>query len=119
MFVNHHRLASRAFVHGVQNCSMCSTPHFAVTFSIPSGLLSTTSDSTISPAKEDLKASVASLNKEHPALGITKLHALLLSENPSWAVSEKCLRRILINSNSDGPLAQHQGLEYYEPSWGQ
>ena len=62
----------------------------------------TTSESTISPPEEDLKAVVASLKKEHPSLGIAKLHALLLSENPSWAVSEKRLRRILKNSNPDG-----------------
>ena len=74
--------------------------------------MSTTSESTISPREEDLKGAVASLKKEHPALGIVKLHALLLSENPSWAVSEKRLRRILKASNPDGPLAEHQRLEY-------
>jgi hypothetical protein len=76
--------------------------------------MSTTSESTISPPEEDLKAAVASLKKGHPALGTAKLHALLLSENPSWTVSEKRLRRILKISNPDGPpgLAQHQGLEY-------
>jgi len=74
--------------------------------------MSTPSESTISPPGEDLKGAVASLKDEHPALGIAKLHALLLSENPSWAVSEKRLRRILKNSNPDGPRAQPQGLEY-------
>jgi hypothetical protein len=74
--------------------------------------MSTTPESTLSPPEEDLKAAVASLKKEHPALGIAKLHSLLLSENPSWAVSEKRLRRILKSSNPDGPLAQHEGLEY-------
>jgi hypothetical protein len=69
----------------------------------------TTSEPTISPPEDDLKVVVASLKKEHPALGIAKLHALLLSENPSWAVSEKRLRRILKNSNPNGPLAQHDG----------
>jgi hypothetical protein len=54
------------------------------------------------PLEEDLKIAVASLKKEHPALGIAKLRALLLSENPSWTVSEKRLRRILNNSTSDG-----------------
>jgi hypothetical protein len=73
--------------------------------------MSTTSESTISPLEEDLKAALMSLKNEHPALGIPKLHALLLSENPSWTVSEKRLRRILKNSSPDGPLAQHQGLE--------
>ena len=48
--------------------------------------MSTTSESTISSPEEDLKAAVASLKKEHPTLGIAKLHAFLLSENPSWAV---------------------------------
>lgn len=71
--------------------------------------MSTTSESIISPPEEDLKAAVASLKKGHPALGIAKLHALLLSENPSWVVSEKRLRRILKNSNPDGPLTQHEG----------
>ena len=73
--------------------------------------MSTTSESTISPPEEDLKVAVASLKKEHPALGIAKLHALLLSDNPTWAVSEKRLRRILKNSNPD-PLTQQQRLEY-------
>src|SRR5882757_6333832 len=68
--------------------------------------------STISPAEEDLQAAVASLKNEHPALSTAKLHALLLSDNPSWVVSEKCLRRILKNSSPDGSLTQHQGLEY-------
>jgi hypothetical protein len=56
----------------------------------------------ISPPEEDLKPAVVSLKKEHPALGIPKLHALLLSENPAWTVSEKRLRRIL-KENSDSP----------------
>ena len=74
--------------------------------------MSTSSELTTSPPEEDLKAAVTSLKNEHPTLGIAKLHALLLSENPSWAVSEKRLRRILKTSGSDGPLAQHQGLEH-------
>src|SRR5260370_39745723 len=78
----------------------------------PPVYMSKTTESTFSPPEEDLKASVASLKNEHPALGIAKLHAVLLSENPSWAVSEKRLRRILKNSNPDGTLAQHEGLEY-------
>ncbi|SRR5216684_1833815 len=75
--------------------------------------MSTTFESTTnSPLEEDLKIAVASLKKEHPAIGIAKLRALLLSENPSWTVSEKRLRRILNNSTSDGDsLTGHQGLE--------
>jgi len=65
----------------------------------------TTSESTaISPPEEDLKKVVTSLKNEHPALGVAKLHTLLLSENPSWTVSEKRLRRILKRLNSDGPF---------------
>lgn len=67
----------------------------------------TTSDpagSSISPGEEDLTTAVASLKKAHPALGIAKLHALLLSENPSWTVSEKRLRRILKNTPSSDPM---------------
>jgi hypothetical protein len=116
MFVNDHRLAHLHTFDG----SMCDTLHLAVELFatgshkatlFPPLYMSTISESTISPSEEDLKAAVASLKKEHPALGIAKLHALLLSENPSWAVSEKRLRRILKNSNPDDPLAQHQGLE--------
>jgi hypothetical protein len=78
--------------------------------------MSTTSESAISPAEEVLKTAVESLKKDHPTLGIAKLHALLLSKNPSWAVSERRLRRILKNSNLDGPLAQLQELGRPGPS---
>jgi hypothetical protein len=60
----------------------------------------------ISPPEEDLKTAITSLKKGHPALGIAKLHALVLSENPSWTVSEKRLRRIIKNSDS-----QQQGVD--------
>ena len=73
----------------------------------------TTSDpagSSISPGEEDLTTAVASLKKAHPALGIAQLHALLLSENPSWTVSEKRLRRVLKNtaSSSDPTPTQRE-----------
>lgn len=63
------------------------------------------STALISPPEDDLKTAVVSLKNEHPALGIAKLHALLLSENPTWTVSEKRLRRILKNSDSDPSTA--------------
>jgi hypothetical protein len=66
------------------------------------------STAPISPPEEDLKTAVLSLKKEHPALGIAKLHALLLSENPAWTVSEKRLRRILKNSDPQQQLQQQQ-----------
>ncbi|KAI0297053.1 hypothetical protein B0F90DRAFT_1876045 [Multifurca ochricompacta] len=53
------------------------------------------STSLISPPEEYLKSAVVSLKKDHPSLGIAKFHTLLLSENPTWTVSEKRLRRIL------------------------
>jgi hypothetical protein len=67
------------------------------------------STAPISPPEEDLKkTAVLSLKKEHPALGIAKLHALLLSENPAWTVSEKRLSRILKNSDPQQQLQQQQ-----------
>ena len=59
----------------------------------------------ISPSEEDLKSTAVSLKKAHPALGIARLHALLLSENPAWTVSEKRLRRIL---NAEGLIVHQQ-----------
>ncbi|KAH8988997.1 SET domain-containing protein [Lactarius hatsudake] len=53
------------------------------------------STTPISPPEEDLRSAVLSLRNEHPTLGVVKLHALLLSENSEWAVSEKRLRRIM------------------------
>jgi hypothetical protein len=66
------------------------------------------STAPISPPEEDLKTTVVSLRKEHPALGISKLHALLLSENPAWTVSEKRLRRVLKSLEDLAP--QSRGL---------
>jgi hypothetical protein len=66
---------------------------------------STTMIPPISPPEDDLKSTIISLKKAHPALGVTKLHALLLSENPTWTVSEKRLRRIL---NAEGLILQQQ-----------
>jgi hypothetical protein len=66
------------------------------------------STAPISPPEEDLNTAVLSLKKEHPALGIAKLHALLLSENPAWTVSEKRLSRILKKSDPQQQLQQQQ-----------
>ncbi|OCH92551.1 SET domain-containing protein [Obba rivulosa] len=51
----------------------------------------------ISPSEYDLKQALVSLRAENPALGIPKLHALLLSTHPDWSVSEKRARKILQN----------------------
>ena len=50
----------------------------------------------ISPPEEALRSAVQSLRNQHPTLGVAKLHAVLLSENSEWAVSEKRLRRMMI-----------------------
>ena len=64
-------------------------------------LMSTTTTTTtppISPPEDALKSAVLSLRNEHPTLGVTKLHAFLLSEHPEWTVSEKRLRRMMTAS---------------------
>jgi hypothetical protein len=53
------------------------------------------SDTRTSPSDPDLTSALAALRKEKPVLGIPKLHALLLSENPGWLVSEKRTRKVL------------------------
>src|SRR5579863_3726671 len=64
------------------------------------------STTLISRSEEDLRTATAFLKKENPALGIAKRHAILLSDNPSWTLSEKRLRRFLKNSD-----AQQHGFE--------
>jgi len=73
--------------------------------------MSTVATTPISPPEEDLKTAVISLKEGHPTLGIAKLHTLLLSENPGWAVSEKRLRRILKNLEGRASPRQDEGLE--------
>lgn len=51
--------------------------------------------SSTTPTDDELKSSLTSLRTSNPSLGIPKLHALLLSSNPSWTVSEKRTRKIL------------------------
>ncbi|KAF8644012.1 hypothetical protein AX16_008728 [Volvariella volvacea WC 439] len=50
---------------------------------------------TVTPSEQDLRASIVQLKAEHPSLGISKIHSLLLSTQPSWMVSEKRTRKIL------------------------
>ncbi|KAH6909592.1 hypothetical protein BKA70DRAFT_1371651 [Coprinopsis sp. MPI-PUGE-AT-0042] len=49
----------------------------------------------ISPADDDLKSALIELKSRNPAMGITKIHALLLKERPEWTVSEKRTKKIL------------------------
>ncbi|PIL25810.1 transcription factor [Ganoderma sinense ZZ0214-1] len=51
--------------------------------------------SSISPSEDDLKHALLALKTENPALGIPKIHALLLAARPEWTVSEKRTRKVL------------------------
>ena len=53
------------------------------------------SDTRTPPSDSDLTSVLAALRQENPVLGIPKLHALLLSDNPGWLVSEKRMRKVL------------------------
>jgi hypothetical protein len=75
----------------------------------------------ISPPEEALKSTVLSLRTQHPTLGVTKLHALLLSEHPEWTVSEKRLRRMmtaegLTLQRKATPAAPEPGAHIYPSS---
>ncbi|EKM52389.1 uncharacterized protein PHACADRAFT_148986 [Phanerochaete carnosa HHB-10118-sp] len=52
---------------------------------------------SISPPEDELKVALQGLRAQNPTLGVTKLHARLLSEHPDWTVSEKRTRKILQN----------------------
>lgn len=47
------------------------------------------------PAEQELRDALTVLRVQNPALGISKLHALLLMEHPTWLVSEKRTRKFL------------------------
>ena len=74
------------------------------------------SDTRISPSDPDLTSALAGLRGENPALGIPKLHMLLLSKNPGWVVSEKRTRKVLqslglINTVKNLPSESAGGLK--------
>jgi hypothetical protein len=58
------------------------------------------------PTDDQLAASLRSLRTLNPVSGASKLHALLLSENSTWTVSEKRVRKVL----------QREGLALGAPS---
>jgi hypothetical protein len=49
----------------------------------------------ISPPDEELRAATISLKGDNPSLGVAKLRTLMLQENPTWALSELRLKKIL------------------------
>ena len=71
--------------------------------------------STISPPEEALRSAVLSLRSQHPSLGVSKLHALLVSENTGWTVSEKRVRRIM---TAEGLTLQPQSQRKATPASG-
>jgi hypothetical protein len=73
------------------------------------------STTAISPPEEALRSAVLSLRSRHPSLGVSKLHALLLSENSGWTVSEKRLRRIM---TAEGLTLQPQSQRKAAPASG-
>lgn len=52
---------------------------------------------SISPSDSELKDTLVALKAANPTLGIAKIHALLRSEHPDWAVSDKRTRKIMQN----------------------
>lgn len=60
----------------------------------------------IVPSEPELLAALVDLRAQNPALGITKLHALLLAGHPEWTVSAKRTKKIL----------QSEGLALGPPS---
>jgi hypothetical protein len=52
----------------------------------------------VNPTDQDATAAARTLRLSHPTLGIPKFHQLLLSQNPSWLLSEKRLRKLLQNA---------------------
>ncbi|KIJ18321.1 hypothetical protein PAXINDRAFT_167508 [Paxillus involutus ATCC 200175] len=56
----------------------------------------------VAVAEDELRAALVTLKKENPTLGVAKTHGLLLETNPTWAVSEKRVRKIL---QSEGLVA--------------
>ncbi|KAF9054030.1 hypothetical protein BJ165DRAFT_1522611 [Panaeolus papilionaceus] len=49
------------------------------------------------PSEEELAKALISLKAEHPMLGISKVHALLLKTYPDWLVGEKRTKKVLQN----------------------
>lgn len=49
----------------------------------------------VSPSDDDLRVALLDLKSQNSSLGISKTHTLLLSEHPTWSVSEKRVRKVL------------------------
>lgn len=63
---------------------------------------------TLSPSEDDLRNALQALRAQNPTLGITKLHARLLSEHPAWTVSEKRAKKVL---QTEGLVLNFNGVK--------
>jgi hypothetical protein len=61
----------------------------------------------VAVAEVELRTALVALKKEKPTLGVVKTHTLLLEAHPTWAVSEKRVRKIL---QSEGLVATDNGI---------
>ncbi|KAK1222402.1 hypothetical protein PQX77_014735 [Marasmius sp. AFHP31] len=76
----------------------------------------------LTPSDNELKEVLRSLKTSNPALGIPKVHALLLQTHPEWLVSEKRTRKFLqneglvISADPNGNSFQDKGKAPYPSS---
>ena len=57
-------------------------------------------------SEEELRIALIALKNEKPSLGVAKIHSLLLDAHPTWAISEKRVRKILQSENSGHPISR-------------
>jgi hypothetical protein len=57
------------------------------------------------PSDEELRAAAISLKGDNPLFGVARLRTLLLQDNPTWALSEGRLKKIL---HSEGLINKQQ-----------
>jgi hypothetical protein len=53
----------------------------------------------VSPATEELTPVLLALKASNPTLGLEKLTVLLGKENPGWSVSEKRVKKVLVEGD--------------------
>lgn len=46
-------------------------------------------------SEEEVRTALIALRQENPTLGVVKIHTILLDAHPTWAISEKRVRKIL------------------------
>lgn len=69
------------------------------------------------PTEIELRAALVNIKSKNQALGISKIHAVLVSSFPDWAVSEKRTRKVLqqeglVISNSSGKIGENEVSVY-------